>query len=127
MRLTANDGELVGMDEVNILVNRAPVAVDDSVTTYQNRAVNIEVLANDTDADGNSLTVSPGATGPSNGTVMVEVDETITYTPNAGFKGMDTFTYDISDGKNGGDTAQVNIRVQEGAIILLPIVMDGSG
>ena len=81
-----------------------PIAVDDASTTEEDTAVVVEVLTNDSDADGDDLTVL-SATDPDNGSVTVNADGTVTYTPDEHFNGVDTFTYTISDGKGGSDTA----------------------
>lgn len=92
-------------------VNDAPDAVNDSgITTPFGAAVVIPVLANDTDVDGDLLSVT-AATPGSNGTTTVNGDGTVTYTPNAGFSGTDTFDYTISDGNGGTDTATVTVSV----------------
>jgi LPXTG-motif cell wall-anchored protein len=76
----------------------APTAVEDSATTDQGKAVKIDVLANDKAADSDtpidksSLTIK---TAPKSGTAVVNSDSTVTYTPNAGFAGTDTFQYQI--------------------------------
>jgi Big-like domain-containing protein len=89
--------------------NRAPVAADDEALTQMNTAVTIDVLANDSDPDGDALTVS--AVGqPANGSASTD-GAGVTYTPNAGFSGTDVFTYTASDGNGGSDTAQVTVRV----------------
>ena len=67
-------------------VNDAPVAVDDAATTDQDVAVVISVLGNDTDVDGDALTVA-ATTQPANGSVTTN-GTTVTYTPNAGFAGQ---------------------------------------
>ncbi|MBO9998673.1 MAG: tandem-95 repeat protein [Cyanobacteria bacterium SID2] len=90
-------------------VNDAPVAVDDSASTAENTAVTLDVLSNDTDIDGDTLSVSSVGT-PTNGTVALNPDGTVTYTPNAGFSGTDNFTYEVSDG-NLTDTATVALAV----------------
>ncbi|AOY81572.1 Ig-like domain-containing protein [Moorena producens JHB] len=93
------------------LVNEAPVAVDDTATTGENTPVDIDVLANDTDADGEQLTLNINNQG-ANGTAEVnDVDGTITYTPNADFTGTDTFTYEVSDDNNPPVSATVNVEV----------------
>ena len=74
------------------------MAGDDTATTNEGAAVAITVLANDTD-DGtlNPTTVTVGAL-PANGTTTVESGTgIITYTPNAGFSGTDSFTYTVAD------------------------------
>ena len=97
--------------EVNVDVpNEAPVAVDDTATTALNTAVNIDVLANDSDTEGDALTVTLDQQG-ANGTAEVNQDGTITYTPVDGFLGTDTFTYQIDDGTNAPVTATVNVDV----------------
>jgi subtilisin-like proprotein convertase family protein len=91
-------------------VNDTPVAGDDSAATDQATAVVIAVLANDSDIDGDALTVT-GAGNGAHGTTAVNADGTITYTPNAGFAGEDSFTYTISDGQGGTETATVTVAV----------------
>ncbi len=91
-------------------VNDKPVAVNDSASTNEDSAQTIAVLANDSDVEGDTLTVS-GVTQPTNGEVVINANGTVTYTPNANFNGTDTFTYTISDGKGGTDTATVSITV----------------
>jgi subtilisin family serine protease len=71
-----------------------PTANNDTASTVEQTAVRINVLANDTDPDGDQLSVtSVGAAA--NGTVINNGDGTVTYTPRAGFIGADTFTYTI--------------------------------
>ena len=96
-------------------VNDAPVADDDSATTNEDTAVTINVLSNDNDIDGDSLTVTNGGVA-SNGTVNVNSDNTITYTPNTNFSGTDSFTYTVGDGNGGVDTATVTITVEAAAV-----------
>ena len=91
-------------------VNQPPKAVNDTATTTAGKAVTISnVLANDTDPDGNTLTVTAN-TNPANGTVT-RSGSSFTYTPKAGFTGTDTFTYTVSDGKGGTATGTVTITV----------------
>jgi Ca2+-binding RTX toxin-like protein len=91
-------------------LNHAPNAVDDSVTTAEATSTGpIAVLTNDTDADGDSLSIS-GHTNGAHGTVSCTAT-TCTYVPAAGFHGSDSFTYTVSDGKGGTDTATVNVTV----------------
>jgi len=90
-------------------VNDVPVAVNDNAITPEDTPVTIPVLGNDTDADGDPLTVT-AATSP-NGTVVINADGTITFTPNPNFNGVATITYTISDGKGGTSTATVAVTV----------------
>lgn len=91
--------------------NAAPDAIDDAVTTNEDTAVTTgNVLANDTDPDGDTLSIT-GFTQGSNGTVINNNDGTFTYTPNPDFSGSDSFTYTVDDGNGGTDTATVHITV----------------
>jgi hypothetical protein len=71
--------------------------------------VTIPVLANDTDVDGDALTVS-GVCGASNGTVTTD-GGSVTYTPASNFNGTDSFSYTIEDGNGGSATATVTVTV----------------
>ncbi|MGH2558896.1 MAG: Ig-like domain-containing protein, partial [Thermomicrobiales bacterium] len=84
-----------------------PTAVDDTATTSQDTPVNIDVLANDS-GEGIEAT---GATVPANGSVAAGPGGTITYTPDAGFTGIDTFTYEITDDDGDTDAATVTVTV----------------
>ena len=108
--------------------NINPVAEDDSAETLANTLVEIDVLANDSDLDGDPLVLSI-VTPPSNGTAAVmddngtpddPTDDDIHYTPDEGFTGIDTFTYQVDDGNGGTDTATVTVTV-ESEIIPNPV------
>jgi hypothetical protein len=101
------------VDGVTGGTNRAPVAADDTALTGQDTAVTIDVLANDSDPDGDALTVSSAAAGT--GSVAINGDGTLTYTPAAGFTGSDTISYAISDGNGGSDSATVGVTVTSGS------------
>jgi hypothetical protein len=92
--------------------NTTPVAVDDSATFEEDGLVNsIDVLANDTDVDGDPLTVTQ-TTGASKGVVtIVAAGRSVTYAPNADANGSDAFTYTISDGFGGSATATVHVTI----------------
>ena len=90
--------------------NTAPDAANDIANTTEDTAVIINVLANDTDDDGDTLaiqSISPAA----NGSVTQNPDGTLTYTPNAGFVGTDVFSYTAADSNGGADTAGVTVTV----------------
>jgi VCBS repeat-containing protein len=91
-------------------VNQAPDAVDDSATTAEDTPVTIPVLANDTDPDGDPIAVTSVGTA-AHGTVVRNADGTVTYTPAANYNGADRFTYAISDGAGGTDTATVSLTI----------------
>jgi subtilisin-like proprotein convertase family protein len=92
------------------VVNRAPVAANDTARTNKGTAVSILVLANDIDADGDTLTVT-GLVQPANGTVVINANGTVTYTPRNNFVGTDSFTYKASDGSIQSNTATVTITI----------------
>jgi hypothetical protein len=98
---------------VSILaVNDAPVAQDDSVTVPRHApATVIDALANDTDVDGQTVTIT-GKTNASKGTVTITAGGTaVTYQPNPNAVGADSFSYTISDGQGGSDTATVVLTI----------------
>ena len=90
--------------------NTPPTATNDSARTKAGRSVAINVLANDTDAEGNSLAVA-GASDPAHGTTSVQANGTVLYTPDKRFKGTDTFTYTATDGQAESAPATVTIQV----------------
>ena len=95
-------------------VNSAPIAQNDVAISYVNASVTSNVLTNDIDAEGHTLTVNTTPlSGPTNGTLFLNSNGTYTYTPNTGFVGTDAFQYIVCD--NGSpskcDTASVAIDV----------------
>lgn len=90
-------------------VNDAPVAVADTVTTTEDMPVTLDVRVNDTDVESNGLTVT-GATA-SHGSVVIEADGRLTFTPDVNYNGPATITYTISDGNGGTSTATVAVTV----------------
>lgn len=91
-------------------VNDDPVANPDTATTLSGTPVVIPVLANDTDVDGDTLAIL-GIPTASEGTVTVNADGTITFTPPAGFVGTSTVSYEITDGNGGTASSTVTITV----------------
>jgi serine protease len=89
-----------------------PVANNDSATTVEETAVAINVLANDSDPDNDPLTII-GVTQGGAGSVVINANQTVTYTPNLNFQGVDSFTYTISDGNGNEDTATVSVSVSQ--------------
>jgi large repetitive protein len=121
----ALDG-LVVIDDVEITTdgNLPPVAVADTAETPQGLAVSIDPLANDSDPDADVLTLTI-LTEPQHGTLTPpsEAGAGWLYTPDAGYAGVDSFTYQISDGKGGTATSTVSITVQpvNAAPVLAPV------
>lgn len=94
--------------------NDAPTASNDTYSATTGVALSVNsangVLANDNDVDGNTLTATVG-TLPLNGQLVLNPNGSFTYTPNAGFTGFDSFTYQASDGTALSNSATVTISV----------------
>ncbi|WP_345326923.1 VCBS domain-containing protein, partial [Novipirellula rosea] len=119
VRSVSSDGsEVFQTYTIDILdINESSVAVDDSYSTISGQSISLttsDPIANDTDPDGDALRLVL-VTGPSNGTLSIDVNGVITYTPTAGFFGVDSFTYRSDDGSMLSDNiATVSINVQAG-------------
>lgn len=108
---TARSGSLtVAGRNVVITQDAAPIANNDTATTDEDTPVDVNVLANDTEPDGDTLNVSSVTQG-TNGTVSINPDKTVHYAPALNFFGSDSFTYTIDDGHGGTATATVNVTV----------------
>lgn len=104
---------------VDVHVNEAPDAVDDTVNGTQDVVASFAVLGNDTDPEDDPLTVTAAST-PSHGSTAVTGGGTrVQYTPDSGWTGSDSFTYTISDGNGGTDTATVSVTVAAPAALAL--------
>ncbi|MDO9456450.1 LamG-like jellyroll fold domain-containing protein [Nocardioides sp.] len=119
----ANDGTVdsaattvtITVAEVTGPTNATPVAVSDTFVTDEDVALTVAapgVLTNDTDADGDDLTAA-AVTQPAHGDVTLGADGAFTYTPDAGFVGVDSFTYAADDGTVDSAPATVSITVEE--------------
>jgi uncharacterized repeat protein (TIGR03806 family) len=80
--------------------NTAPVALTDIASAAFESAVTVDPLTNDSDADGDPLTLI-NLSAAAHGTLVENADGTVTYTPNVGWTGADTFTYQANDGRGG--------------------------
>lgn len=111
----ANDGAAVSpAATVTIHVtNETPDTAPDSFTTEQDIALYVPtpgVLANDTDPDGDTLTAKRVA-GPSHGQLLLGIDGEVTYAPDPGYVGVDSFQYVANDGATDSTATQVTIEV----------------
>jgi len=102
--------------------NQAPVAANDSAKTSEDTAVDINVLANDGDPDGNVISIY-GAPAALHGTVTVNSNGSLHYTPTANYFGADTISYKITDGLLAA-SAQVSVTIT--AVNDLAIAQDDS-
>jgi len=108
-------------------VNAAPVATADAYTVAQDgiltATADTGVLANDTDPDGDVLTATL-VTDPSDGVVTFASDGSFSYTPDSGFTGTDTFTYQAGDGLASSNVATVTIGVTAASASQAPTAGD---
>ncbi len=105
--------------EVNVTpVNDAPVAKDDIATTQEDTAVTIDVLPNDTDVDGDKLSIESASVPKEQGTVEV-VDGKLVFTPTENFNGDAEITYTVTD---GAMTDQATVKVTVNAVNDTPVV-----
>ena len=99
--VTDDEGNVSNVATVNLTIDNTqepPVAVDDAATTAEDTAVTINVLANDSDPDGALVPGTVTIAGqPANGSVVVNADGTVTYTPDANYNGADSFSYTVTD------------------------------
>ncbi len=108
----ANDGNLlsnVGTTTIHIITD-PPTPQDDVASGVEDSSINnIDVLANDTDPDSDPLTVTSATA--LNGSVAINVDGSLNYTPNPDFNGTDTITYVVEDPDGHGASAEVTVTV----------------
>ena len=112
-------------------VNDSPVAVTDSYTTLQNTQLtgtvgSNDLLQNDSDADPDVLAVNTTpVSNVTNGTLTLATDGSFTYSPSSTFFGNDSFTYQVTDGNGGTDTANVTISVTLKPDVFQPLSSGG--
>lgn len=94
-------------------VNDGPVAADDLGSTNRNEVVTIDVLGNDSDPEGDAISIV-SATQGTGGSVVIANGELV-YTPTLGFVGPDSFTYVMTDGNGGTSEGTVNVTVSQTA------------
>ena len=94
-----------------IPANRPPNAVADHFSLLEDTSLTLDVLGNDSDPDGDPLHIV-GLTQPSEGTLTMDGNGTVVYTPPADFSGPVTATYSVADSEGDADTAQITILVE---------------
>ncbi len=110
----ASDGALSDTGVITVTVNAvndAPVAVNDTLSTNEDTAKTIDTRGNDTDLEGDSLTITSTTNGSKGSVAIVTSGTQVQYTPNSNQNGSDSFTYTISDGNGGTDTASVSVTI----------------
>ena len=105
-------------------VNDAPVGSTDSFSTAEDVVLSVTaangVLENDSDVDGDVLTASV-VTEPTSGVLVLLSDGSVTYTPNAGFSGTDSFQYEVSDGT--ASTGPIDATIEVSAVDDAPVAV----
>jgi hypothetical protein len=133
-----DDGATSNVATVTVTVedtgdNEPPVAVDDQFSTSVDTPVDVDVLANDLDPDGDALTVSDHDVDSAEGGVVSCASSGVcTYSPPAGYMGSDSFDYVASDGHGGTDAATVTVEISESGpaslsnFVYLPLILNAN-
>ncbi|HHB79115.1 MAG TPA: tandem-95 repeat protein, partial [Saprospiraceae bacterium] len=121
------DVTIFGIDNPD---NNPPVGIADHYLTTVDNPVTGSLLPNDSDPDGDSLTINTTpVVNPTHGAVVINPDGTYTYTPNTGFEGLDEFAYEVCD--NGTptmcDTVVVTIDVLPNPGVNVTVATDDAG
>jgi hypothetical protein len=106
--------------------NVPPIALDDKASCMLGKTVVIPVLSNDYDADNDILTVVKKSS-PSYGTVVLNSDNTFTYTHDGSSNLLDSFTYCVNDGKDDSNIATVFITVKSAPVAINDFASTGNG
>jgi len=120
-----NGGTGFAQVTVSVIENQAPVATDDQASADDHSTIMIDVLANDSDADDDSLTVVMASVD--HGSVTVNADNTLGYTSDIGFNGIATISYTIDDGMGNQATAEVTVTVTAYETITVTNKSSGGG
>ncbi|ELB2938435.1 tandem-95 repeat protein, partial [Vibrio alginolyticus] len=118
---TITDGELEDEAQVSVTVNSvndAPIASNDTTITEEDSSVTVDVLPNDTDIDGDTLSIQSASVPETQGTVEI-VDGKLVFTPAENFHGDAEITYTITD---GALTDQATVNVTVNAVNDAPVV-----
>jgi ELWxxDGT repeat protein len=115
--------------ELLALTNDPPAPAADNATSDAGAAVTINVLGNDTDSDGSLDPSSVRITSdPAHGTVTINKDGSIIYTPAAGYTGQDMFAYAVADNQGSVSApAQVTVDVKATVTVTPPKASSGGG
>ena len=100
-------------NDMPLTANSEPVAFNDTLTATEDTPVTYtasQLLGNDSDADGSQLTIASVTSG-TGGTAVLNSDGTVTFTPNANFNGVATFSYTVTDGSLSSNVATVTVNI----------------
>lgn len=110
---------------VNVVINSPPIAVADAVYDVDKTTIQIQVLANDTDIDGDTLALTAVSTN-ARATITL-ANNTVIFAPNADVLPVETFTYDISDGRGGSARGTVTVTQNASPIAVADTVSGLAG
>ena len=114
-------------DEIVLEGNQPPTANADTATTDEDIAVDIDVLANDTDIDSDPIVVSSVTQG-THGAVTINPNGTVKYAPDPDFNGVDSFDYTITDGPEScQDIRDADDAAADGDFLIFPAGSNGQG
>ncbi|NRQ41595.1 DUF4347 domain-containing protein [Rheinheimera sp. YQF-2] len=119
----SNNGSAGATVTVEVYYNRPPVVTNATADTNNKTAIDIDVLANASDPDGDALVIS--SAGAQTGTVSITAAQTLRYTPLPGFSGTDTVSFSVSDNRGGSSSGEVVISVT--AYEVITVVNKSSG
>ena len=120
---TISDGRKTSAGMVRISVtpsNHEPIAHADTASILADEVANVAVLANDTDPDGDTISLT--SVGAAAHGIAAVVGAQVSYTPDSGFVGTDTFSYSIADGRGGSATGIVAVTIRP----LVTLLADGT-
>ena len=126
---TVSDGQLAAESFVRLTitaVNDASVAADDNAVLDEDGSVRLALLANDHDVDGDPLSVLIEGQ-PAHGAVVLNADNSVTYTPTKDWSGEDSFSYRLSDGQARSEIATVRLGVNPIADAPILVLTDRGG
>ncbi|MEW6992050.1 DUF4347 domain-containing protein [Colwelliaceae bacterium 6441] len=111
-------GSASGEVAIDIIANQLPIAEDDTANTDFDTEVTINVLANDSDPEGSALSVTQASADM--GSVVINQDYSLTFTPDTGFSGVATITYTVVDDLGAAAQGQVTVTVELEVIVVKP-------
>lgn len=118
-----NNGSAGATVTVEVYYNRPPVVTNATADTNDKTAIDIDVLANASDPDGDALVISSASA--QTGTVSITAAQTLRYTPQPGFSGTDTVSFSVSDNRGGSVNGEVLVSVT--AYEVITVVNKSSG
>jgi hypothetical protein len=119
----SNNGSASATVTVEVYYNRPPLVTNATASTNDKTAIDIDVLANASDPDGDTLIISSASA--QNGSVTITAAQTLRYTPQAGFAGTDTISFTVTDNLGGSVNGTVTISIT--AYEVITVVNKSSG